>query len=170
MKKICSTPRATEAELNKHYEQLSKLKTNPVLLALTDQFSDSYTYIPLYEQGLLPKPLSLLYEEVLLTFSRLLNKSESVYHNTKLTADQVKKVEEMTREQANSKLWFQQRCGRVTVTASKLRAVLHTIKIIVAIYLLPSSSTIFVHMVVNMRIRHVKLTWKSWLKSTILSR
>ena len=100
-----------------------------MLLALTDQFSDSY--IPLYEQGLLPKPLSLLYEEVLLTFSQLLNKSESVYHNTRLTANQ-KKVEEMTREQANSKLWFQQ---------------------------WHNFTPKLVYMVVNMRIRHVKLTW-----------
>ena len=114
-----------------------------MLLALTDQFSDSY--IPLYEQGLLPKPLSLLYEEVLI-FSQLLNKSESIYHNTKLTADQVKKVEEMTREQVNSKLWFQQQCGHVT--ASKLRAALHTNyskplkSLLQSTYLLPSSNTI----------------------------
>ena len=91
-------------------------------MALTDQFSDSY--IPLYEQGLLPKPLSLLYEKVSLTFSELLSKCESINHDTKLTADQVKKVEEMTREQASCKLWFQQRCSHVT--ASKLRTVLHT--------------------------------------------
>ena len=55
---------------------------------------------------------------------RTVKKSESVYHDTKLTADQVRKVEEMTREQSNSKLWFEQRCGRVT--ASRLRSVLHT--------------------------------------------
>ena len=92
------------------------------MLALADKFSDSY--IPLYAH-LLPKPLSLLYEEVSLTFSGLLKKSELVYRNTKLIADQVEKVKEKTREQDNSKLWFQQLCG--CITACKLRTVLLTI-------------------------------------------
>lgn len=41
-----------------------------------------------------------------------------------LTAEQVKTVEEKTRDKSGSKLWFQQRAGHVT--ASKLRSVLHT--------------------------------------------
>ena len=35
-----------------HYEQLSTLKLNPVLLSLVAQFNDFY--IPLYEKGVLP--------------------------------------------------------------------------------------------------------------------
>jgi len=49
---------------------------------------------------------------------------EQVYQHTTITAEQVKMVEEKTREQSSSKLWFQQRAGQVT--ASKLRNVLHT--------------------------------------------
>ena len=72
-KKTCTSakrnfliPRSTEGEISKHYEQLSKIKIKPVLLALTNKFSDPY--IPLYAKGVLPKPLTLLYEEVSLSF------------------------------------------------------------------------------------------------------
>ena len=59
-----------------------------------------------------------------MSFADLLNECEQVYQNTAITAEQVKMVEEKTREQSSSKLWFQQRVG--CVTASKLRNVLHT--------------------------------------------
>ena len=40
-----------------------------------------------------------------------------------VTKEQARKVEEVTRAQANSRVWFQQRAGRVTT--SKLKAVTH---------------------------------------------
>ena len=88
-----------------------------------DEFHDSY--VPLYEKGALPKPLSLLFEDKkFVTFSDLLKRCKQVYQDTTVTAAQVKMVEEKTRSQSRSKLWFQQRAGRVTT--SKLRSVLHT--------------------------------------------
>ena len=96
---------------------------NPVLLSFVDEYSDSF--VPLYERGVLPKPLSLLYQDKNFTcFTDLLKVCEQVYQHTTITAEQVKMVKEKTREQSNSKLWFQQRVGRIT--ASKLRNVLHT--------------------------------------------
>jgi len=47
-----------------------------------------------------------------------------VYQGIALTAEQAKTVEEKTRDQSGSKLWFQQKAGHVI--ASKLRSVLHT--------------------------------------------
>ena len=79
--------------------------------------------MPLYEREVLPKPPSLLNQDKNFTcFTELLKVCEQVYQNT-ITAGQVKMVEEKTREQSSSKLWFQQRAG--CVTASKLRNVLH---------------------------------------------
>ena len=115
-------PKPTADDIHGHYEQLSALKVNPVLLSLVAEFNDSY--IPLYEKGVLPKPLVLLYEETIFSYPDLLKKCEQVYKDMTLTAEQVKTVEEKTRDQSGSKLWFQQRAGRVT--ASKLRSVLHT--------------------------------------------
>ena len=109
-------------DIRAHYQHLSGLKMNPVLLSLVAEFNDSY--IPLYEKGVLPKPLTHLYEATTLSCSDLLNKCEQVYQGIALTAEQAKTVEEKTRDQSGSKLWFQQKAGRVI--ASKLRSVLHT--------------------------------------------
>ena len=121
-KQAYEIPRPTDDNIHAHYEQLSILKVSPVLLSLVDGFN--YSNIPLYEKGALPKPLTLLYEETVFSYPDLLKKCEQVYHDMTLTAEQVKVVEEKTRDQSSSKLWFQQRFGHVT--ASKLRSVLHT--------------------------------------------
>ena len=48
----------------------------------------------------------------------LLKKCEDVYETISFSFNQANIVEEMTRSQADSKLWFQQRAGQIT--ASKL--------------------------------------------------
>jgi len=86
-----------------HYESLSRLKINPILLSFVDEFNDSY--VPLYEKGALPKPLSLLFEDKkFATFSDLLIRFEQVYQDATVTAAQVKMVEEKTRDQSRFKL------------------------------------------------------------------
>ena len=114
-------PKPIADDIHVHYQHLSGLKVNPVLLSLVAEFNDSY--IPLYEKGVLPKPLTHLYEATALSYPDLLNKCEQVYQGIALTAEQAKTVEEKTRDQSGSKLWFQQKAGRVI--ASKLRSVLH---------------------------------------------
>ena len=49
---------------------------------------------------------------------------KTAFGNIKITADQAKKLREMTQEQSKSKLWFRHRAGRVT--ASKFKAAAHT--------------------------------------------
>jgi len=56
-KQSCKIPKPTDDDIQVYYEQLSKLKVNPVKLSLVSEFNDSY--IPLYETGALPKPLTL---------------------------------------------------------------------------------------------------------------
>ena len=58
-----------------------------------------------------------------LDYLELLQKCEDVYETVSFSFNQAKMVEEMTRAQADSKLWFQQQAGRIT--ASKLRDMVH---------------------------------------------
>ena len=53
-----------------------------------------------------------------LSYPDLLEKCEEIYETILFSFSQAQQVEEMTRLQADSRLWFQQRAGRIT--ASKL--------------------------------------------------
>ena len=94
------------------------------MLSLIDGFNDDY--VPLYAKGTLLEPLTSLFDEKHkeTSFSETAKVCEDVYATMSLSPEQACLVEEKTREQSKSKLWFQQRAGRVT--ASKLRSVLHT--------------------------------------------
>ena len=59
-----------------------------------------------------------------LSYHQLLSQCEVVLNNYSVTADMARNVEKHTRGQALSKIWFQQRAGRVT--ASKLKAAVST--------------------------------------------
>ena len=63
-------------------------------------------------------------ENLELTYPELLSKCDEHFSRLTLTREQAQKVEEITRAQASSCIWFQQRAGRVT--ASKLKAVTHS--------------------------------------------
>ena len=82
--------------------------------------------MPKYVSGALPNPLTYLYDKATLSmsFPDLLNRCDEVYNSISLSVQQASRVEEDTRQQSNSKVWFEQRSGRVT--ASKLHSVLHT--------------------------------------------
>ena len=71
------------------------------------------------------KPLTCLYNDryLELTYPELLSKCDEHFSRLTLTKEQAQKVE-ITRAQANSRIWFQQRTGRVT--ASKLKTVTHS--------------------------------------------
>ena len=113
--KTVTTPAPSEEELQKLYAQLSK-SGKPVLLSIVPTHSDSY--VPLYESGVLPKPLTQLFSPVYLdlTYPELLSTCEQVFEGYQ--------IELKTQDQSISKLWFQQRAGHVT--ASKLKAATHT--------------------------------------------
>ena len=109
------------AELNSLYEVLCKVG-QPVALSLVPNYSEPF--IPLCAKGVLPKPLTELYRKsyTTLPYHTLLEKCDEIYEAYYITSELAQSIEEMTRSQAKSKLWFQQRAGRVT--ASKLKAVI----------------------------------------------
>ena len=73
-----------------------------------------------------PAPLSDLFKEEYLAapYTDLLDQCDQCFDEIKITAEQARVIEENTRSQAKSKVWFQQRSGRIT--ASKLKAAVHT--------------------------------------------
>ena len=73
-----------------------------------------------------PAPLTDLFDSdtMKLSFPELVEKSSDVYDSYAISGDQVSLVEENSREQANSHIWYQQRSGRVT--ASKLKSIIAT--------------------------------------------
>ena len=83
-------------------------------------------YIPLYKKGTLPRPLTEYCEEkyLKLNYPDLLTQCVIFFASWEVSPEQAKEVEEKTQKQSGSKIWFQQRAGRIT--ASKLKSVLCT--------------------------------------------
>ena len=112
-----STLIPSQKELHSLYTDLAKTG-KPVLLSLLPKFCESY--IPLCMRGIIPRPLTDLFNKsyLELSYPDLLNKCEKVYSTYSISPEQAKSIEEETREQSKSKLWFQQRSGRVTKISS----------------------------------------------------
>jgi len=143
----------TSDVIDARHEKLSHLKFK---LCYVDRFSN--LYVLLYKKGILPKPLTLMYRDKKFTsFTQLLKEYEKVYRNTVMTAEQMKMMEEKTRDQASSKL----RAG--CVTASRLRSVYCMLwfQIHQGHYLLPSVIQSWLVSIprhnVCMRVRRVRL-------------
>ena len=118
-----SVPPPSEDEQSRFISTLGTCKTKPAICSLVEPFAEMF--IPVSMKENLPAPLANLYNPDLLieSYSTLLQVA-STYKLENLTLSQVTAVEEKTRGQAQSKLWFQLRSGRIT--ASKVRAVCHT--------------------------------------------
>ena len=73
---------------------------------------------------MLPRPLTDLFKEEYmdLSYPDLFHKYEELFHTIKITPAQAKSIEEKTRGQFLSKVWFQQWAGRVTASKMKLAA------------------------------------------------
>lgn len=112
----------TPEEYDSLYRTLSESKA--VILSITPGYCESF--IPKSASEAVPKALTCLYKEeyLELTYPELLSKCDEHFSRLTLTKEQAQKVEEITRAQASSRIWFQQRAGRVT--ASKLKAVTHS--------------------------------------------
>ena len=76
--------------------------------------------------GMVLKPLTDLYDPkyLELSYPQLLDQCETVFENYFITTEMATNTEKHTRGQSHSKLWFEQRAGRVT--ASKLKAAVCT--------------------------------------------
>ena len=66
-------PEPTEEDISNHYLQISKIKGKPILLSFVPELNDSY--VPMYVSGILPRPLTHLYDKAALSlsFPNLLN-------------------------------------------------------------------------------------------------
>jgi len=110
-------------ELHDFYKRLLE-SGKPVLLSLVPTYSKAYG--PLYELGVLPKPLSDHFKEeyLELSYPDPLSQCESCYDGLTITASQSEAVEKKTKQQTGSRGRFQLRAGRIT--ASRIRAAAHT--------------------------------------------
>lgn len=126
----------TEEQLQNHYINITKTSGKPSLLSLVPGMNQ--LFIPKYVSGELPKPLTHLYDEnaLSLPLPELLLKCEEIYDSISVSVTQANFVEEETRKQSNSKIWFDQRSGHVT--ASRLYRVLHTKQLEPSVSLLKS--------------------------------
>ena len=113
----------TATELDSFYTSLSKIKNcKPGILSVIPRFS--HCYMPLCKQGVLPPPLSDLFlkEHLNLPYTDLIQECERCFCNLTITPEHCKNIEKHTRDQSNSKLWFQQRAGRITASHFKSAA------------------------------------------------
>ena len=103
----------SEEELQSLYRECAA-GPKPALLSLGPGFTDDYMLLS--EKGVLSNPLSDLYkaEHLDLAHPDLLVKCEEIYSTVAVTSEEARNITENTRGQSSSKLWFQQRAGRVT--------------------------------------------------------
>jgi len=123
-KQVFCVSASTTQSVNQFFANVSRAGGKPVALSHKEGFSDSY--VPINCLPDFPKPLTdLFYPSFMsLPYPDLLKKCDEVYEDYVVTADQAKFVESKTQGQASSRIWFQQRSGRVT--ASKLKSVICT--------------------------------------------
>ena len=116
----CSRP--TEVELRSFFDKISRCKSKPAILSLIPEYQDRY----ISKSSLPSFPVCLhdLYDQslALANYPDLVQKSESVH--VEVTEEMVRNVEEATRKQSKSRLWFHYRAGRVT--ASKMKQACRT--------------------------------------------
>ncbi|XP_051266591.1 uncharacterized protein LOC127369363 [Dicentrarchus labrax] len=104
---------------------LNKLKyANPRAAVLSVAPNHSKDFVPMALRDGYPTPLGQLYdaENASLTYNELIEKCDKVFEELKMTDEQCKLVEQETKGQASSRMWYTYRCGRVT--ASKFGAVI----------------------------------------------
>ena len=111
----------TESELELLFENLSGGGTKPDMLSLVAKISDSYVPKSLCTGFL--QPLSSLKKKsyLQLNYFELVAKCESV--TVDISRKMAEKVEQATRSQSHSKLWFKYSVERIT--ASRMKAVCH---------------------------------------------
>ena len=102
------TPPSTE-QVNKLHDRLSNTVGKPVALSHTPGFSDAY--VPLNTLADFPKPLTELFnrDAINMSYQDLVEKCSGIYDDYVISCDQASLVEENTRQQAKSWIWFQHR-------------------------------------------------------------
>ncbi|XP_078658592.1 uncharacterized protein LOC144903975 [Branchiostoma floridae x Branchiostoma belcheri] len=109
------------AEQMQFFHNISQSDCHPIILSLVPPFNENY--IP--KKVVLPKSLSEQYYDEKLSeasYSDLCEKCCEL--NLSLTPDEIQAIEENTRQQSHSTVWYKQRAGRIT--ASNLKSACHT--------------------------------------------
>ena len=119
-----SIPAQLETELINFLSSIKNCSSKPALLSLIPEHSDSY--VPKSLDPELPIVLSNLFDKHLADadFPCLLEKAEEVVESLVVDKNQQALVEGKTRDQANSRLWFRMRTGRITASKFKAAVVL----------------------------------------------
>lgn len=110
----------TQEEANAFFKALHDCGSRSAILSVMPPFSDNFV----------PKPVTNVFPQVLtelrdentfkLNFAELLEHCKGIRPKISVTQEQADAVETETRDQANSKLWFRFRAGRIT--ASKMKS------------------------------------------------
>jgi hypothetical protein len=106
------------------FDQLHKCKSHAAILSITTPYNKDF--LPKTDLSSLPEPLTQLYSAELnsVEYQDLLAKSIDIFQKMNISSEQVKLIEEATRNQSKSSLWFQMRAGRIT--ASNFYKACHT--------------------------------------------
>ena len=112
----------SDAEKQCFYKNLASLKTKPAVLSVIKPFLSGY--VPASTSPTLPKPLNSLYQEECLAMSHEQLLDVCAQSNVDISEREVAAVETATRMQSGSRVWFEQRAGRVT--ASRMYDICHT--------------------------------------------
>ena len=120
---ICSGDQSFNPDLNAFFNDLCSAGSRPAILSIIP--SHCSAYVPKRLLPIFPEPLSFLHRPdcMKMEYHDLLKACEAV--EVTVTKEMSNTIEEGTRNQANSKLWYKYRAGRIT--ASKMKAVCHTI-------------------------------------------
>ena len=116
------TPAPTPEEQKNFFTSISGSAVKPAVLSLVTPFNERYTC---KEIDNVPKPLSdsLFKEECIeLEYTELLQQCQQI--SLEVTPDECRAIEASTRKQSQSKVWYQQRAGRIT--ASNLKSACKT--------------------------------------------
>lgn len=112
----------TTSELGEFYKQLAEVG-KPAVLSAVPGYSDAYAS---KRPPNVPPPLSDLYDESMLAASYvdMLEHCETIFASIFVSPEESKAIEEHTRKQSSSDLWFECRSGRIT--ASKFKSAVRT--------------------------------------------
>ena len=102
-------------ELRAFHQRLSKGQTKPSILSLIPEHAKNY--IPKSSLPTFPKPLVEFHKSKFLDYSHLLSECESI--DIQLTAEMEFNVQQATKDQSRSNLWYKYRSGRVTAYKMK---------------------------------------------------
>jgi hypothetical protein len=112
------------SQIKTFFDQLHKCESHAAILSLTTPYNKNF--LPKTDLSSLPEPLTQLYSAELnsVGYQTLLAKSIDIFQKMDISSEQAKLIEEVTKSQSKSPLWFQMRAGRIT--ASKFYKACHT--------------------------------------------